>query len=126
MTMHLEGPWLSTTGRRRGKTKFRSAEEKRRAEELSEQWAALKARYEPKSPVKLGRKSFVPPQPLRRDANEPRYNSVDSGHRGAVSSKPSQQYTGTEVLGIAVMHKSCLQPVFSQEAARDSATMRRG
>lgn len=37
-----------------------------------------------------------------------------------------QQYTGTEVVGIAVMHKSCLQPVFSEDAAKDSAKMRRG
>lgn len=35
-------------------------------------------------------------------------------------------YTGTEVMGIAVMHKSCLQPVFSQEQAEESAKMRRG
>ena len=35
-------------------------------------------------------------------------------------------YTGDKVLGIAVMHKSCLQPVFSEEAAKDSAKMRRG
>jgi hypothetical protein len=44
---------------------------------------------------------------------------------GPVSSKPSPTYTGTQVIGIAVMHKSCLQPVFSQEAAEDSAKMRR-
>lgn len=34
-------------------------------------------------------------------------------------------YTGTSVIGIAVQHKSCLQPIFSNEAARDSAAMRR-
>jgi hypothetical protein len=34
-------------------------------------------------------------------------------------------YTGTEIIGIAVMHKSCLQPVFSKEAAIDAAKMRR-
>ena len=26
MTMHLEGPWLSTTGKKKGKKKFASAE----------------------------------------------------------------------------------------------------
>jgi hypothetical protein len=44
---------------------------------------------------------------------------------GACSTKPTPTYTGSNVLGIAVMHKSCLQPVFSQEAAEDSAKMRR-
>ena len=33
MSMHLEGPWLSTTGKRRTKPKFASAEHKRQAEE---------------------------------------------------------------------------------------------
>ena len=31
MSMHLEGPWLSTTGKRKGKRKFKSAEEARKA-----------------------------------------------------------------------------------------------
>jgi hypothetical protein len=34
-------------------------------------------------------------------------------------------YTGSRLLGIAVLHKSCLQPVFSQEEAVNAATMRR-
>jgi hypothetical protein len=40
--------------------------------------------------------------------------------------KEEQKYTGDKLIGIAVMHKSCLQPVFSKESARDSANMRRG
>lgn len=35
------------------------------------------------------------------------------------------QYSGTECLGIAAMHKSNLVPVFTQEQAVDAATMRR-
>ena len=38
MSMHLEGPWLSTTGRKRGKQKFRNADEARKARELAEEW----------------------------------------------------------------------------------------
>lgn len=41
------------------------------------------------------------------------------------TAKPAPTYTGTKVLGIAVLHKSCLQPVFSQEEAEDVARMRR-
>lgn len=44
---------------------------------------------------------------------------------GACSSKPSPTYTGSEMIGITVIHKSCLQPVFSKEAAEDAAKMRR-
>jgi hypothetical protein len=38
MTMHLEGPWLSMSGKKRGKVKFRNAEEARRARELEQSW----------------------------------------------------------------------------------------
>ena len=34
-------------------------------------------------------------------------------------------YTGDKLLGIAVMHKSCLVPIFSQEEAESVAKMRR-
>ena len=44
---------------------------------------------------------------------------------GPVSSKPSPTYTGTEMIGITVLHKSCLQPVFNKESAEDAAKMRR-
>ena len=37
MSMHLEGPWLSTTGKKRGKQKFRNADEARKARELDQQ-----------------------------------------------------------------------------------------
>jgi len=36
------------------------------------------------------------------------------------------KYTGTEVLGVAVLHKSCLQPIFNKKAAIETAQMRRG
>ena len=38
MTMHLEGPWLSTTGKKRGKQKWASSEAKRKAEMLDAMW----------------------------------------------------------------------------------------
>ena len=44
---------------------------------------------------------------------------------GAVSSKPSPVYTGSEMIGLTVIHKSCIQPVFNKEAAIDAAKMRR-
>ena len=34
-------------------------------------------------------------------------------------------YTGSEMIGISIIHKSCLQPIFSKEAAVDAASMRR-
>jgi hypothetical protein len=46
--------------------------------------------------------------------------------KGAVSSKPSQTYTGTKMIGVATMHKSNMVPIFSDEEAQDVARMRRG
>lgn len=40
--------------------------------------------------------------------------------------KVENKYTGKEIMGVAVMHKSCLQPVRTKEAAADIARMRRG
>jgi hypothetical protein len=40
--------------------------------------------------------------------------------------KPNPVYTGTAIKGIGTMHKSNAVPVFSDEQARDIATMRRG
>jgi len=39
--------------------------------------------------------------------------------------KKTIQYTGTKMLGIAVMHKSNAVPVFSVEEAKDISKMRR-
>lgn len=48
---------------------------------------------------------------------------VTSG--GSTASKATQVYTGDTMVGISIIHKSCLQPVFSKEAATDAANMRR-
>jgi hypothetical protein len=41
--------------------------------------------------------------------------------------KESMKYDGErKLLGIAVLHKSCLQPVFSQKEAEEISKMRRG
>ena len=44
---------------------------------------------------------------------------------GSTAAKEVMQYTGDKMVGISIIHKSCLQPVFSQEAAIDAASMRR-
>lgn len=44
---------------------------------------------------------------------------------GSTALKDAPVYTGTEMVGISIIHKSCLQPVFSKQAATDVAQMRR-
>ena len=130
MSMHLEGPWLSMNGKRKGKPRFRNAEEARMARELDESWKrllknqgidaedqkrarALKAEpltYKLSAPAGRGNTSHIP--------------SLNSG-AGVATLAPAKVYTGTKVKGIATMHKSNAVPVFSDEEAIDISRMRR-
>lgn len=44
---------------------------------------------------------------------------------GDTNLKEAPEYTGNEMIGISIIHKSCLQPIFSEQAAKDAANMRR-
>ena len=125
MSMHMEGPWLSMTGRRKGKKKFASAEQKRQAELLEAEWQRLKDRYAPNTKLSKGRSSYVPLKPLRRDADKPRIPSLDTGVKGAVNVRMPMQYTGDKIVGIGTMHKSNAVPIFTDQEAKDISSMRR-
>lgn len=71
----------------------------------------------------MGNDCFSGPTSTREVDND--IPSLDVWVTGPCSSKPSPTYTGTNILGIAVLHKSCLQPVFSSEEATEIARMRR-
>ena len=125
MSMHIEGPWLSMTGKRKGKVKYKSAEAKRQAEQLAKEWETLKNKYKSDTKVKnVSVKSPVVSSNVRNQSDD-RPKSLNSWVTGAVGSKQNQQYTGDMVKGITVMHKSCLQPVFTAQEAIDAAHMRR-
>jgi hypothetical protein len=129
--MHLEGPWLSTTGKRKGKQKFASAEHARKARELDESWKELQKKWAVEAedqkrkrglaaaPLK-GSYSLTIPEGRNTTAH---IKSVNTG--GNALLKPSPVYTGTKVKGIATMHKSNAVPVFSDEQAQDISKMRR-
>lgn len=130
--MHLEGPWLSTTGKRKGKPKFRNAEEARRARELDESWKALQKKWGIEAEEKKRKRAMSAPvllptqaSPYRRDTG-PRIPSLNGGtDMSPAVLKPAQVYTGTKIKGIGTMHKSNAVPIFSDEEAQDIAKMRR-
>jgi len=131
MTMHLAHPSLSMGGKRKGKIKFRNAEEARKHRELASDWHDLQKRWGVEQELKK-RKQALAADPLVYSLGTPigrsnthHIKSLDTGHSGPVSSKPAPKYTGSEILGITILHKSCLQPVFNQQAAVDAANMRR-
>ena len=130
MTMHLEGPWLSLTGKKKGRVKFRNADEARKARELEESWKKLlKAQGIDAEEKKRSRALKAEPLTYKLSAPVGRGNtrhipSLNSG-AGVATLAPAKVYTGTNVKGIATMHKSNAVPVFSDEEAIDISRMRR-
>jgi hypothetical protein len=127
--MHLEGPWLSTGGKRRGKKKFRNAEEARKARELDASWAALQKKWAVKSEPKKTADSTTLSSSYSLKIPEGRnttahIKSLNSGS-GIAAKREPQRYTGTKVKGIGTMHKSNAVPIFSDDEAQDIAKMRR-
>ena len=128
--MHLEGPWLTTTGKQKGKKKFASADHARKARELDESWKELQKKWDVDADDKK-RKRALSAEPLQYTLSAPagretvRINSLDTGHKGAVRTKDIPQYTGNKIIGIGTMHKSNAVPVFSDEEAKAISTMRR-
>ena len=129
--MHLEGPWLSTTGKKKGKKKFASAEHARKARDLEESWKELLKRQGVEQEERKRSRGLSAPSlstsysltiPEGRNTTA-HIKSVDTG--GNATLKPAKVYTGTKVKGIATMHKSNAVPVFSDEQAVDIARMRR-
>jgi hypothetical protein len=128
MTMQLAHPALTTLGKRKGKQKFRNAEEARKARELAAEWEAKQAKWNKEygKPIKLKKttnKLIIPKIPEGRGTRH--LSSIDSGHTGAVTIKQTQQYTGDKIIGIGTMHKSNAVPIFNDEAAKDISKMRR-
>lgn len=130
MSMHLHHPSLSMSGKRKGKVKFRNAEEARKARELDASWKELQKKYELDAEAKKRQRAMAA-EPLSYKLSTPvgRSNTHHIPSRntgdGIASSKQTPQYTGTKMLGIGVMHKSNSVPIFSDEEAVNIATMRR-
>jgi hypothetical protein len=130
MTMHIVGPWLSTGGKKKGKFKFKNAEEARRARELDTEWKKLlKSHGEVQEEKKRQRAlaaetlSYKLSTPVGRTntKNIPSRNTGD----GIGSSKVIPHYTGTKMIGIGTMHKSNAVPIFSDDEAKSISSMRR-
>jgi len=129
MSMHLHHPSLSLNGRKKGRVKFRNADEARKARELDASWRELQKKWEVDLEEKKRRRAMkAEPLIYKLSAPEGRMTthhipSVNTG--GNATLAPAKVYTGDQVLGVTVLHKSCLQPVFSKQDAIDAARMRR-
>jgi hypothetical protein len=129
--MSLVHPSLTTTGKRRGKIKFKNAAEAQRARQLETDWADLQKKWgvqtgpvRPSKSMPATALEYKLTAPVGRETR--RIPSLDTGHVGATSSKQIPRYTGDKIVGIGQMAKSNAVPVFSKEEAIDIARMRRG
>jgi len=129
--MHLLPPMYSTTGKKKGKKKFASAEHARKARQLEESWKELQKKWAVEIEDKKRTRALSAPSlsstyslkiPEGRNTTA-HIKSVDTG--GNATLKAPNVYTGTKVKGIATMHKSNAVPVFSDEEAIDISKMRR-
>ena len=131
MTMHLEGPWLSTTGKKRGPKRWASSEAKQLAQQRQAEWDRKLVQFDKMSPKfstgpynapKKTMANFMPTTPPGRETAA--LPSQDTGWIPCVKIH-DQEYTGTKIKGIGTMHKSNAVPVFSDEEAKDISKMRR-
>ena len=130
MTMHLAHPALSLGGKKKGKPKFRNAEEARKARELDASWKELQTKWGVEAEQKRQRRAMSAPSldyklsaPVGRSTSNHIPSRDTGGH--VATSAPAKVYTGTKMLGIGTMHKSNSVPIFSDEEAVAIATMRR-
>ena len=130
MSMHLHHPSLSLNGRKKGRVKFRNADEARKARELDASWKEL-LKNQGLALEEKRRSRAMKAEPLV-------YKLTGVTDRAGTAHIPSRNtggnatlaapkvYTGTKVKGIATMHKSNAVPVFSDEEAIEISRMRRG
>jgi len=126
--MHLHHPSLSLNGKKKGKIKFRNADEARKARELDESWKALQKQWGIEAEDKKRRRAMSA-ETLSYKLSIPEGRSTkhlpsrDTG--GNATLAPAKVYTGTKIKGIGTMHKSNAVPIFSDEEAIAIANMRR-
>jgi hypothetical protein len=131
MTMHLAHPALTTTGKKKGKKKWASAEHKRRAERNREAYTAMLEEYDIK-PKKRDKKGFMAAN-YKPEYKNPRYERDDPTRAiksleatwATCARPPEKKYTGTLIKGIATMHKSNAVPVINEEEMVSISKMRR-
>jgi len=140
MTMHLVGPYMTTTSYKKRKTKItktalenyqmehkdynrRLKQAGRHSEQLTlEQYIDYRCGKLKLNKTEPKFKSYTPPKVFRRET--PHIPSHSAGVGTAVRA-PDKVYTGDKIKGIGTMHKSNAVPIFSDEEAVAISKMRR-
>ena len=142
MTMHLVGPYMTTTNYKKRKQKKLTNSQQ---EKLMLEWrtynkrmrqinchsaqfdtfedyvAYTRGQYKPKA-----NKEFVPYKPTQSYQRETQaVPSHGDGIGGWAPKRESMKYTGTLIKGIATMHKSNAVPIIDKQQAIEVSNMRR-
>ena len=145
MTMHLVGPYLTTTNYRKPKQKQRTKAQQKKFEQshaeynkgmkrmglhdrmmsLEEYDLYCRGLWKPKAKEIPKKESYqYKDTSYRRETVRfPSLNSKDC--LGVAPRKEPQKYTGTLIKGIATMHKSNAVPIINDEQILEIAKMRR-
>lgn len=128
MTMHLAHPGLTFLGKRKGKQKFRNADQARKERELADLWDKKQKEWltmsKPLSKSNSKPKTSLSPK-IPSWRQEPKIPSLNTVVTGNATPKRTQTYTGDKMLGISQMSKSNAVPVFNHDHIIDIARMRR-
>jgi hypothetical protein len=91
--------------------------------ELDASWALIVKKYETKKSLPKSVIAYSPPKPfVRETVKHPSLQTY-----GGNCTKPihGKVYTGDKMIGIGTLHKSNAVPIFTDEDAKDQASMRR-
>jgi len=131
MTMHLEGPWLTTTGKKKGPRRWATSEAKRLAQRRQAEWDRKLIEFERMTPrfstgpYTAPRKTMADVMPRTPPGRETAVvPSQDTGWVPCVKAT-DMTYSGSKMKGVGVMHKSNSVPIFSDQEAIDISKMRR-
>ena len=130
MSMHLVGPYMTTTKYSRKKSKKQKSAKQIATDIAHDKW--LRSRGI--APDQLKAKLPTDAKGNRKGIfSIPNYREHQGSYRcsnnivGSTAKKPEQQYTGNELAGIGMLHKSNMVPVRKDSNdAKEIARMRRG
>lgn len=132
MTMHLLGPAYTTNSTKKRKPQLNTAKYAQDWVDYNKQMKRFGSKtktFEEYVAYRQGNSKYTTKttktgmEAKTQVRQAPSYPSGDG--LGVTYAKTPNVYTGDKLLGIAIMHKSNLVPVFSQEDAEDISKMRR-
>ena len=126
-SMHLLPPYYSTTNTKRRKKKKKSKSlleaERQHAKFLKKMGVAATKQPKPKRSLTQGGSASAN---STTESQKFKPSNSDQFYNPTMAKKPEKVYTGTEIIGIAQMHKSNAVPIRGKKQAEEVANMRRG